>query len=152
MTAGEFIRTGDRIPDVNLPSAGGGTVPVRAGNRLASVLVTVHEGCADCDAYVERLASRSAEIREWDGRVLVASTRLQPGADPSAVLRRAADPDGILAGARVPTPGVLVADQWGELFAVEAAGADHRFIDAGEVVDWLRYLAIQCPECQGEAL
>ena len=57
-----------------------------------------------------------------------------------------------LAAAGIPAPAVLIADQWGELFVVEPAGDDHGFIEPDEVVSWLRYLAIQCPECQGEAL
>ena len=35
--------------------------------------------------------------------------------------------------------------------AVDLA-AEHRSIAPEELIEWLRYLAIQCPECQGEAL
>jgi hypothetical protein len=51
----------------------------------------------------------------------------------------------------VQIPALVIADQWGEIHHVEEAGPDHRFPATGEVVDWVRYLAIQCPECQGEA-
>src|SRR5690606_28775006 len=34
----------------------------------------------------------------------------------------------------------------------EEAGDDHRFLPPEELVEWARYLAVQCPECQGEAL
>ena len=49
--------------------------------------------------------------------------------------------------------GMIIADQWGEVFLVEAGGAGvHGLPAAEEVVEWLRFVAIQCPECQGEAL
>jgi hypothetical protein len=46
----------------------------------------------------------------------------------------------------VPQPGVAIADRWGELFHV-AAGLPA----VAELVEWLRYAQMQCPECRGEA-
>src|SRR5690606_41996563 len=106
----------------------------RKAGRLATVLVTVHPDCAECSAYLESLRDVQGRVEEWDGRVIAARATEE------------------LAAAGVPAPAVLIADQWGELFVVEPAGADHAFIEPDEVVAWLRYLAIQCPECQGEAL
>jgi hypothetical protein len=47
---------------------------------------------------------------------------------------------------------VLIADQWGELRYVSPDGGGHSFPTPEEVTGWLRFLSIQCPECEGEAL
>ena len=52
----------------------------------------------------------------------------------------------------VAPPALLIADRWGVLHLTHDAGADHEWPAPAEVVSWLRYLAIRCPECEGEAL
>jgi hypothetical protein len=53
--------------------------------------------------------------------------------------------------AGLPSPGVIVADRWGEIqYAADAAGADD-LPSPQELVEWLQYVQSQCPECQGEA-
>lgn len=157
MTAGTEFRTGGRLPAVALPlPADGGRVDLRSGRRLSTVIVTVHAGCAECRHYLAALRAVEAEIRDWDGRVLVVADQEADSAEalssPGKVLRVVRDPDDRLRRAGVPTPAILIADQWGEIHAAEPAGPGHAFIAPDEVVSWLRYLAIQCPECQGEAL
>ena len=44
-----------------------------------------------------------------------------------------------------PRPGAAVADQWGELFFVTDG-----LPPAAELVEWLDYARMQCPECRGE--
>ena len=48
-------------------------------------------------------------------------------------------------------PAVLVLDQWGEVKETIAV-ARHEFPERTALVAWARYLATQCPECEGEAL
>ena len=43
----------------------------------------------------------------------------------------------------------MIADEWGEVYSVADAGAGHRFPGAPEIIEWVRFLAIQCPECEG---
>lgn len=80
---------------------------------------------------------------------------VNPGSRLPDLLLPAA-PDGTpqpLSGAlRLDPPALAIADQWGEVHAGVAAGAEHRWLAVAEVADWLRYLAMQCPECEGEAL
>ena len=45
-----------------------------------------------------------------------------------------------------------VADPWGEVRMRHAAGAAHDLPSPAELVDWARFVAMQCPECEGEAL
>lgn len=51
--------------------------------------------------------------------------------------------------AGVPRPGVVVADRWGEIHFV-AADPVERLPTPDALVEWLRFIQVQCPECQGE--
>ncbi len=173
MTAPATPVTGGRLPALTLPARDGGPdVALRAPGRLATVLAVLHTGCARCQAWLTELAAREADLHDWDGRVIAvyagpaphgepvqasaagtsASSTPSAGLRPAGRVRVVADPGGQLARAGVAAPAVLVADQWGELFVVEHAGAAHTLLAPDEIIDWLRYLAVQCPECQGEAL
>lgn len=52
----------------------------------------------------------------------------------------------------VARPGVLVADQWGEIHFVTEAATSADLPSGEELLEWLEYVQHQCPECQGEAL
>jgi hypothetical protein len=48
-------------------------------------------------------------------------------------------------------PGALIADRWGEVhFSISSATVDG-LPGPAQLVEWLRYVQMQCPECQGEA-
>jgi len=49
-----------------------------------------------------------------------------------------------------PAPSVTIADRWGEVQHVAAAERDGELPPPAELVEWLRFVQIQCPECQGE--
>jgi peroxiredoxin len=149
-----------RLPDVKLPSAPGGSpTPLRPPGRVSPVLVLVDDGeCDACRAWLHRLAAASAEIGEWDGRVIVvvpapSDRAMRIAGDAAKSFTLLADPDGALAARLgISTPALVIADQYGEIHHAAPAGDAHDLPDPAEVFDWLRYLAIQCPECQGEAL
>lgn len=152
---------GERLPDLRLVDARGGSpVPlVPAGGRQVPVIVLVDGAdCEACRAYLRRLAEADAEMRAWDGRVVV----VVPGtADEAARLADAvhppfpvlADPVGALRQ-RLGATGavVVVVDPWGEVRHRSDAGAAHDLPDPAELVGWARFVAIQCPECEGESL
>jgi hypothetical protein len=51
----------------------------------------------------------------------------------------------------IPSPGVVVADRWGEIVHI-AAGADVDGLPLPrELLEWTGYVQHQCPECEGEA-
>jgi hypothetical protein len=50
-----------------------------------------------------------------------------------------------------PSPGVIVADRWGEIAYVAAASDVQGLPSADALADWIEYLRSQCPECEGEA-
>lgn len=50
--------------------------------------------------------------------------------------------------AGVATPGIVIADRWGEIFGVADASS---WMAAPDILEWLRFLQYKCPECEGEA-
>jgi hypothetical protein len=50
----------------------------------------------------------------------------------------------------VPSPGVLVADRWGEVQWVSAAARPADLPPPDQIAAWLGFVQIQCPECEGE--
>jgi hypothetical protein len=47
----------------------------------------------------------------------------------------------------VDPPAVVVVDEWGEVyFSLRATG--HDLPEVHDVIDWVRFVAIQCPECE----
>ena len=85
-------------------------------------MATLHSaGCLECRRYIRtELASASEQLAQWGGRLAV----VLPGF-----------PDD--------------AREWGEVFFVADAGLGHDLPGSGEMEDWIRFLAIQCPECEG---
>jgi peroxiredoxin len=152
---------GERLPDLRLAAAAGGRPEplVAPGGRQVQVVVAVEGAdCAACRAYLQRVAEADAEIRAWDGRVVVVvpaeadeAARLADGLDPPLMVL--ADPERRLSRhLRIPGVAVLVADPWGEVRFRQEAGAGHELPEPAELADWVRFVAIQCPECEGEAL
>jgi len=51
----------------------------------------------------------------------------------------------------LPCPGVVVADQWGEIAHVVHSSQVEDLPPPDELIEWVRYLQSKCPECEGEA-
>ncbi|HWP99004.1 MAG TPA: hypothetical protein VNK92_00915 [Vicinamibacterales bacterium] len=81
----------------------------------------------EAQRYARRLAERAADFAAAD-------TALVCTADPIAGL---------------PSPGVIVADRWGEIVHVAAAPAGRldELPQVDELLDWVRFVRMQCPEC-----
>jgi hypothetical protein len=90
-------------------------------------------------------------IGEWGGRLAI----VVPGPVESANelaktpvngMQFLTDPEGRVASGRAT---VVITDEWGEVYFVADAGPGHDFPAAVDIRDWIRFLAIQCPECEG---
>lgn len=97
--------------------------------RRNLLLLSLPAGDTAAQALVESVRQRSSEL---DGlaAALVLTADAVAGLTPSAA---------------------VVADRWGEVhFAVEGRQSSE-LPSADELLDWLRFVQVQCPECQGEA-
>ena len=149
------LAAGGRLPSLRLPRLGSGEVEVRGDGRNPSMLFFTHSAdCAECLAYLGGVLERSDAFETWGGRLLVILPGEPGAADglPSAAgfpVHLLVDRDGALARrCGVEGAGLLVADAWGEVHFTARAGAGHDLPTAEEVEEWLKFLAIQCPECE----
>lgn len=146
------LAPGALLPSVDLPSVPGGEPVALRGGRGPRVLVVVHStGCAACEEYVRGLAASTDALAEWGGRLMVVvpgpveqAAELQEMA--SAACQVLADPEGRLSAGGA---AVVIADEWGEIYFAADAGAEHGFPTLEEIAEWVRFIAIQCPECEG---
>ena len=98
--------------------------------RKNLVLVSLpHAESAASTKLVDQLTARMSELT---------------GEDTACVITR----DSV---SGVPSPGILVADRWGEIHHVVGGEAVGDLPSPDDLIEWLRYVEHQCPECEGEA-
>ncbi len=140
------IRRGDLLPDVALPLIPGGAAePLRPAFGRATVLLVLHAPfCPSCQHYLDELEPLSGEFSLWEGRLLVVNPEGQLRYRTPAFGLQVRDPES-----RLTTPGaayLLVADRYGQVWAVTSAGSSHAFPSPREITEWLKYLGTLCPE------
>jgi hypothetical protein len=153
-TRSDLVNHHSRFPDIPLVSDRDRSESLLRPGR-AQVIVLIHEGaCADCLAYLQSLNHERAEFAAWGADVAVITPALNPEvrsvADSFPVF---IDAHGQLAlHTGLTAPALLIVDQWADIKEARSATERHDFPVVAEVVSWTRYLGIQCPECEGEAL
>jgi hypothetical protein len=114
-------------------------------------MVAVHSAfCAECRDFILQLAAGADSIIEWGGRAsIVVSDSLNHAIELhksiSGVFQVLADPDG---NSKLEPPALIIADEWGEIYFMTEPGREHAFPTRNEIVEWVRFIAIQCPECE----
>ena len=96
-------------------------------NLLLVVLPAAETG-ASAD-YAARLTAHRPAIAEHDAECVITRDRV-PG---------------------VPSPGVVVADRWGEVHFVAGSSGSTGLPSPEELIEWLHYVQVKCPECEGES-
>jgi hypothetical protein len=130
-----MLKRGDLFPHVSVQQLNGTPFSYREiwqeRNLLLVSLPPAAAGGGDraLEKYVADLAAEDETLRGYDTTVVVTRAPI-PG---------------------VPSPAVVVADRWGEIAAMLPAGEVAALPPVNEVVDWLRFVAHACPECEGEA-
>lgn len=150
------LRPGQRLPRLALPAAPDGSrVALRDPARGAPVVAILRPD-EDGVALLERLARAVEPLRVWAGRPLAIvpatleeATALVGRVDgvPFPVL---ADVDGDVLrrlGVQSGRTALIIADRWGVVYYSVEADTAAELPDDAEVVEWVRYLATQCPEC-----
>jgi hypothetical protein len=85
--------------------------------------------------------SPAAEIY---GRALAAAFREEAFGDVECIVT-----GDVIAG--FTPPCAIVADRWGEIVFVATATSVDELPRTEELIDWVRYVRMHCPECEGEA-
>lgn len=97
--------------------------------RKNLVLVTLPDFEQPSREYADSLMARVAALNDDETEWIVTRDRL----------------------AKLPSPGVLVADRWGEVAHVSHPSHVTDLPSPDELVGWVRDLQYRCPECEGEA-
>jgi hypothetical protein len=125
------LQVGGAMPHFTVTRTDGTRVRYESIWQRKNLLLVLLPRKADSasEEYASQVADRSADITTEDAEYVV--TR-----DP-------------IAGA--PTPGVVVADRWGEVHFIAGADDVSALPSPDDLVDWLRYVQVKCPECEGES-
>ena len=126
-----MLQNGELLPHFNVTTIGGARFAYadiwqRKNLLLVSLPEEESEGSAN---YLSRLASQMSPMT---------------GNDIACVVTRDSIPG-------LTSPGLVVADRWGEIHHVTHAARVEDLASPDELVEWLRYLQSRCPECEGEA-
>jgi hypothetical protein len=126
-----MLQKGELLPHFSVASIAGDRFAYsEIMQRKNLVLVSVpHEESKGSTTYLAQFAIGTSELT---------------GDDTACLITRDSIPG-------VPVPGVVVADRWGEIHHVTHAARVEDLPSFNELVDWLRYVQSQCPECEGEA-
>ncbi|SDE92477.1 hypothetical protein SAMN04488243_11619 [Thermus arciformis] len=87
------------------------------------------------EALAQGLAAREAELKALGAQAYLLAQAPRPSPLPLLL-----DPEGALLSA-IPEGGALVADAFLEVYHLGPVGGEE------EVLDWLRFVEAQCPEC-----
>ena len=123
-----MLRDGDRVPHFDVATIDGNRVEYRdVWQRRNLVLLSLPEGDR-ARAYAATVATALVDLA--DDVLCVATGDEIPG---------------------VPSPGVLVADKWGEVYHAASASSIDELPAPAQIVEWVTFVRHECPECQGEA-
>ncbi len=127
----EPLRAGDAVPRFAISTAYGERVRYDDLWQRKPLLL-VCAGALDAPGardYVAELDAHRRELTAFETACVVTAERID----------------------RVPCPGVVVADRWGEVRFVAGASSAADLPRVPALVEWLRFIQSECPECQGEA-
>jgi hypothetical protein len=123
------IRAHDLIPMFAASTSAGTLVNYEdIWQRKSLLLVSLPADDPTAAAYATSMSLVEPHVPEYDAAAIVTTTQIEG----------------------VPSPGVVVADRWGEVYYVQAADRASQLPAPAELLEWLRFVQIQCPECQGE--
>lgn len=126
-----MVQQGDQIPHFSVGTVDGSRAryaEIWQRKNLVLVSLPLESRTAGVPEYAAALMRQVGDISALDGHLVVTF-------DPIPNL---------------PCPGVVVADRWGEIYFVAGAPNVPALPPPDEILEWLHYVANECPECQGE--
>jgi hypothetical protein len=117
------------LPHFTVTSDAGETVAYSDLWQRRNLLLIVVDRSREAEAYVARLRSRMPELTAHETACVIT--------------RDSIEGVGCLAA--------VVADRWGEVHYAAEPPSAAGLPGPDELIEWLRYVQMQCPECQGES-
>ena len=125
-----MLGKGDRVPRfeiVTIDDIRVNYVDLWQKKNLA-LLCLDEDNSADAQGYIQQLREALPALAAHDAVVVVTTTPIEG----------------------MPLPGCAVADRWGELLWITSSDRVADLPSPREIAAWLRFVEIQCPECDGE--
>ena len=126
-----MLQRGDSVPHFEARTVEGQLFDYSAiWQRRNLVLVALPASRSEFSvSYISRLVARKSEFAAENSQCVI-TRDVVPG---------------------IPSPGVIVADRWGEIVHVANPSRVEDLASPEELLDWVNYLERRCPECEGEA-
>lgn len=125
-----MLRPGDLVPHFDVTNLQGEAVTYSTiWQRRNLVLVTLPP---------------SDPARTFTNYAAEVAADIPAGGDTACVLTR-----DVVTG--IPSPGIVVADRWGEIVHIASGAQVAELPSVSELVEWVSYVQHRCPECEGEA-
>ena len=126
--AGPGLQRGDHVPHVSATSVAGDTIHYADIWQQRNLVLVVLDADGAAEPYAAELLAKRAAFAARDTELIVTRDPI-PGLVPH---------------------GVVVADRWGEITHVTAAAAASQLPGVEEILDWVDFTRMRCPECEGE--
>ncbi len=156
----EHTRTGELVHFFDLPEAGGGRISSRQYRGKKNLVIFFMDSvlCGDCRERLKELASAYAEIQSNEGEMLVVLNASRETAaalkdefslkspvlyDESGDIFRGY---GAVDSAGDTVSATFITDRFGEIYYISLAGAAPGLPSIKEIISWLEFIEVQCPE------
>jgi hypothetical protein len=125
-----MLQRGDSVPHFEIQTIRGALFSYSTiWQRKNLVLVALPAEVESRESYVSRLIARQSEFSARGAECVMTRDHV-PG---------------------IQSPGVIVADRWGEVAHAATTSQVDDLTSPEELLEWLDYLDMRCPECEGEA-
>jgi hypothetical protein len=126
-----MLQTGDLVPHFIVTTFSGESFDYSdIWQRKTLVLVLLpHAESAASTKFVDQLTNQMFELTGDDSACVITRDRVSG----------------------VPSPGIVVADRWGEIHHVAEGKTVDDLPGPEDLIEWLRYVQHRCPECEGES-
>ena len=125
-----MLQPGRLVPHFTIAAMDGATVAYSdIWQRKNLVLVLLPAESTASTKFIDQLTAKMSELTGDDSACVITRDRVSG----------------------VPSPGIVVADRWGEIHQVADGNTVDDLPGPDDVIEWLRYVQHQCPECEGEA-
>jgi hypothetical protein len=149
--------TGRLFPDATLPTHDGGTIALdtfRPKWDLVMIMLGADGVSPTLAHLLDTLSAARADVESEDGKILAVTATATPTADWRWPFPLLLDADGSIhqrasavdANGR-PTPALFTTDHYREIYGAMRPGEPTWPTTAKDVIDWLVFANIQCPEC-----
>ncbi|MGH7445992.1 MAG: hypothetical protein ACRELT_00430 [Longimicrobiales bacterium] len=132
----------ERLPRLELTGPAG-TVRLHAPQLGAPVLLLVRDASLErARAWMMALEQNASELRVWGGRPLLITEHVAKSAVPTVVAG-----DEVWSDLGIRDSALIIADRWGVVYFLQETTTFDDLPPVDEVIEWVRYLSMQCPEC-----